>query len=377
MQGNCIDSLHDSITVCPPVGTHQYIAKVHAKLCGGPWIWMSDTIAITRTDSLYITQIQVQHVSCYGAGDGKAQAILHGGLPPYTYTLNGNVVNNLHGLAPGTYTLVVSDKGGCKDSTVFVITEPNPLSVDVNNVIHETCFDAHDAVVAVMAQGGTAPYTFAINNGNWQSDSIFSQLAAGTYTISVKDIYNCTASTIVIIYGALAPLSVYKDIVPNTCKTNFDASIQLNISGGTAPYFVLWHTNPPRNGNYIANLQNGSYPFTITDSRNCTLIDSVILHEAKTCAFYEPNAFTPNGDGINDVFRLSEYCGGIIAYEMKIFNRWGNHIFTSRDITIGWDGKINGKEQSSDIYYYTVSYTCNENNNGTHHRMNGAFYLVR
>ncbi|MBA3901092.1 MAG: gliding motility-associated C-terminal domain-containing protein, partial [Bacteroidetes bacterium] len=71
--------------------------------------------------------------------------------------------------------------------------------------------------------------------------------------------------------------------------------------------------------------------------------------------FWVPNAFTPNGDGLNDVF-LPELTG-IREFEMRIYNRWGQQIFISNDHRKGWDGTINGKEAQTEVYTYKIALT--------------------
>ena len=68
-----------------------------------------------------------------------------------------------------------------------------------------------------------------------------------------------------------------------------------------------------------------------------------------------PNAFTPNGDGVNDTYRPLFFCP-VITTHFKIYNRWGQKVFETRDPNEGWDGKIDGEEASSDVYAWQVEY---------------------
>jgi|GEM_PF-445050 len=78
---------------------------------------------------------------------------------------------------------------------------------------------------------------------------------------------------------------------------------------------------------------------------------------APCCTFTFPNAFTPNGDGRNDQFRISLY-GNEMAYELQIFNRWGQVVFLSRDPEVGWDGTYRGVPQDMGVYFYRVRSRC-------------------
>jgi gliding motility-associated-like protein len=85
-----------------------------------------------------------------------------------------------------------------------------------------------------------------------------------------------------------------------------------------------------------------------------------------------PNAFSPNNDGVNDVFIPLNY--GLLNYEFRIYNRWGELIFETNDTTKGWDGYYNGVEQELDVYVYVVS---GNGEDGVHYSKQGNFTLVR
>ena len=75
------------------------------------------------------------------------------------------------------------------------------------------------------------------------------------------------------------------------------------------------------------------------------------------CVFEVPNAFTPNGDGINDSFGPVYQCY-FADYLLRVFNRWGQEVFTSTDPAQGWDGRIDGKEAPSEVYMWHATYTA-------------------
>jgi len=73
-----------------------------------------------------------------------------------------------------------------------------------------------------------------------------------------------------------------------------------------------------------------------------------------------PSAFTPNGDGLNDVFRV-KYPFTVSAFSFAIFNRWGERVFQSNDITKGWDGTYNGTDQNAGAYVWMISFIDTDN----------------
>ena len=104
----------------------------------------------------------------------------------------------------------------------------------------------------------------------------------------------------------------------------------------------------------------GAYPVTLYSSTANGCIDSItyMIFIDDIVTSYIPNSFSPNGDGVNDVFNI--YSHGISPdnFEMLIFDRWGNKIFTSRDLKVGWNGAVNnnGEVVEIDVYVYHFNY---------------------
>jgi gliding motility-associated-like protein len=114
-----------------------------------------------------------------------------------------------------------------------------------------------------------------------------------------------------------------------------------------------WSTGATTPG--IIILQPGKYLLSVTDSNNCTGIDSVLVSLANCKLGFMPTAFTPNGDGLNDLLR--PLLGGtILKYQFMVVNRSGQIVFQTTDPAKGWDGKFKGALQSNDIYVWTCTY---------------------
>ena len=95
-----------------------------------------------------------------------------------------------------------------------------------------------------------------------------------------------------------------------------------------------------------------TYTLTITDSNTCEATNSASIFIKPKKAWYIPNIFSPNADGINDV--LYAYIKGIKKMTFDIYNRWGERVFTSTDPLIGWDGFYKGKEAEVGVYTYSI-----------------------
>lgn len=108
-----------------------------------------------------------------------------------------------------------------------------------------------------------------------------------------------------------------------------------------------------------------------TAQGSCTYSDTVIVHIKGTDSLYIPTAFTPNGDGLNDVFKAS---GAVADFTMKVYNRWGQAVFQTSSLTRGWDGKFGNVLQSTGVYVFFVQY---KNGAGRIIQRKGTVLLIR
>ena len=134
--------------------------------------------------------------------------------------------------------------------------------------------------------------------------------------------------------------------VPDICGTT---SILLFTDSFYHDY--LWNDNSKNQTLQVSH--PGTYSVEVTDSNNCKGKDSIRIYPCEKLV--APNAFTPNGDGVNDVFKPIFY-GPVSNYTLTIYNRWGQMIFKSRDPGKGWDGTASGVPQPGDTYVWNCLY---------------------
>jgi gliding motility-associated-like protein len=144
-------------------------------------------------------------------------------------------------------------------------------------------------------------------------------------------------------------------------KTNVDvhdicglASIVISTDSFYRDY--LWNDNSKNQSLQVTH--PGIYRVEVTDSNNCRGKDSIQIYSCEKIV--APNAFTPNGDGVNDVFKPTIY-GPVASYTLTIYNRWGQMIFKSRDPGRGWDGTLSGVPQPGDTYVWNCLYQLSGN----------------
>jgi len=234
----------------------------------------SATITITQPAPLTVLIPSSSNVNCFGAATGSANTNVTGGTAPYTYLWsNGAGTANLSNVAAGAYSVMVTDNRGCTATANVNITQPSAaLNVTVPSSTNVNCFGTATGSANTNVTGGTAPYTYLWSNGATTAN--LSNVAAGTYNVTVTDNRGCTRTASVNITQPSAALNV---TVPSSTNVNCfgtaTGSANTNVTGGTAPYTYLWS-----NGAGTANLSNvvaGAYSVTVTDNRGCTATASV------------------------------------------------------------------------------------------------------
>lgn len=247
-------------------------------LCPGTYtVTVRDVNNCVSTDQVTITQPKVldatptfTNISCNGACNGTATAAATGGTTPYSYRwlpmLPPLTTPTITGLCPGTYSLVVTDVNGCKDTSAsFVITQPSLLAVNATSV-NITCNGVCNGSASANPSGGTAPYTYSWAPGGQSTKSI-SGLCVGNYTVTVTDVNACVKTQIVSITQPNT-LAVSLGSTAITCNGVCNASVTSTVSGGTPGYTFLWAPGGETTAN-ISNKCAGTYTLTVTDNLGC------------------------------------------------------------------------------------------------------------
>ncbi len=214
------------------------------------------------------------HVSCSGANDGTITIGATGGVTPYSYDWGGTVFTyNRTSLSGGYYSVTVSDNSSCTATIDITINEPYPISLMVFKV-DASCTGQATGRINLTVIGGTAGYSFSWNDG--YSTQNRTNLLAGSYTVTLTDANSCTATT--------GQIIVYKDSIITTytksdvtCSTGSNGSVDLSITGGTAPYAYNWNNTYTTQD--ISNLNADTYMLTATDFNGCSTTNSVVITE--------------------------------------------------------------------------------------------------
>jgi len=333
----------------------------NTELCSGAYIVIitdnwgctgSTTANLSNPESIALNAV-ITDTRCFETSDGKIELTISGGAIPYDPIWNnadtGHTITDLPG---GEYIVSVTDFNGCTTNGTFIVGSPDEL-VLTSNTNSISCFGDTDGTIALNATGGITPYTFEISDGIETFIGMsHSSLLAGIYYLSLTDFNGCTDDSQAIIQEPAELTASYIAQNPS-CIGNRDGFINISVLGGSEPYLFGWNENfidiP-----ILSGLTQGTYEIEITDSNNCVYVfDPIILTDEQIDCIKIPNAFTPNGDGINDTWKIEniDLFSGSRTY---IYNRWGQELYVGYP-SDEWDGKFNSKYVPAGTYLYIVN----------------------
>ncbi|AFC23471.1 gliding motility-associated C-terminal domain-containing protein [Saprospira grandis] len=264
---------------------------------------VTDLNGCTITDNALIgepaTAVQVNFLGsndagCFGEEDANIDADAQGGTPNYSYVWsNGELTEDLSNVGAGTYTLTATDSRGCSASNTITISQPAEIILNVQqysnyNGAAISCPGAADGAAQVTASGGIAPYTYAWSGAQAQNGTIASNLAAGTYAVTVTDASGCTAIDSISLADPV-PLDATIQQVNVFCANDCDGQIIATAVSGTGTLGVNGYEyrilGPGQTGNVFSSNNNftglcaGTYTVEVRDGNNCVLPISVTITE--------------------------------------------------------------------------------------------------
>lgn len=225
----------------------------------------NDQVTITLPQFTSTLSTTPTHVTCNGMANGAIDLTVTGGFPTSTYLWsNTAVTQDLSGLAPGTYTVTVTDINGCRGIISQTITQPAVLTSSITAQTNVSCFGGNNGSVTVAGAGGTTAYLFSLNGGPNQASGTFSGLIAGTYTVTITDANGCTVNQTVTITQPLVALSVSTTQTNVLCFGASTGAINLTPAGGTAPYTYSWSNGATSED--LSGIPAGTYTVNVHDA---------------------------------------------------------------------------------------------------------------
>jgi gliding motility-associated-like protein len=225
-------------------------------------------------------------VSCYGGSDGAIDLTINGGVLPYTFLWENSVsttvgsTEDLNGIPAEFYHVTVTDFNNCVIEFDQEVTQPLSLVSVTAEVTDVLCYGDNTGAIDLTVTGGTAPYTFSWSNSQTTED--VGNLLAGSYSYDVLDANGCPFSGTEVVTQPAMPLTVTNVITDVLCFGDNTGSIDLTVTGGTAPYTYEWS-----NSTYLLSITSqdlinypaDDYRFEVTDANGCKVIDTLTITE--------------------------------------------------------------------------------------------------
>ncbi|MFC3336045.1 PKD domain-containing protein [Flavobacterium palustre] len=293
----------------------------------------------------------VKQVSCYREKDGHIRLNLVGGVAPIQLVWSDNSTAGVerNNLAPGRYSVIITDKKGCKIEQTFIITEPLPIELraDVANPL--SCDNANTGTINLIVTGGTPPFTYVWSNGAKTEDLI--NLPPDNYIVNVTDANGCkaTSSWKITRFEQLTP--TVETITDFDCETKFVKQTFVGrVRGGIPPYTLSWSDGVVSgSNNQIMNTNNnGLIVFSVEDSFGCK---EDFTFNVNTPVLGNPN-FSYNSYG-KDVYNLYS------IFDPILFTNLATGDFTHISWDFG-DGNFSDEENPSHIYTRVGTYAVKQ-----------------
>ena len=362
-----------------------------------------------------VTSVSVTNPSCYGQQTGMALVGASGGNAPYVYSWNTNPIqsgalaNNLAG--DTSYIVTVTDNNACVVTDTAVVVYPTPMQITTSTQ-GVSCVANANGEVAVVVQGGNAPFTYQLN-GLIQVDSVFENLAVGTYVVFVVDNNQCNASAqFSIVQNPIVEIDLLGAGNDGVFWTDDlfivrGEEVQLLaeiLNSGLSVAQAYWSAVSSANLDTslcgspcfeptMMPTEDLTVTVSVIDSNGCIVTDTLRVNVSQDAQFFMPSAFSPNGDCLNDNFEINVLGGTNL--NVRIFNRWGEELFHNPTQANGltnpieieaecmsgsinprnaWDGTFNGMPVPIGAYTYQVDVTMFD---GTNKTMSGSVTILR
>jgi gliding motility-associated-like protein len=307
-------------------------------------------IVVNTTKQITILQVTTTVTSsivCNGMNTGAISTSVIGGNNNYSYlwnTLPPQITASVANLPAGNYTVTVSSNNACTTLASITLTQP-PLLVATIETKPALCGNNNGTAFANVT-GGTAPYNFLWSNN--AATALQNNLVPGVYSLTIKDLQNCTINL-----QGIKIADSSKSIAINLGKdTSFCPGEKLVLNPGNFSSY-LWQNNSVAQTFTVT--KTGTYYVQVKDADGCTARDTIEV--VVDCSdLYFPTSFTPNKDQKNDTFGPLGNLAAVSNFNMVVYGRWGQVIFSTNNPFIKWNGMMSGKDADLGVYVWVASY---------------------
>lgn len=367
----------DSIIYNMPEGTHSFLAYNENDT-------IQENLILTAPDSLALEIIYQEKVGCEDSNGAKVELKGTGGLSPDTYIYewsDGHKGHLVEGLDANTYQVTLSDSNNCSISKEIIIKKLAAIQIDSVEKYQPSCFNDTDGIIEVLKMVNTTPpIQYALDKNPFQEKNYFDNLKADAYQLHIKDANNCRVSQeVVLINPPKLTVELNKDttlFLGQSYAIRPQTSITSNIyyEWSPTPFLsCLDCTNPTVTPNQDLTLN-----LKVSNENGCDAIAEQTIRVIQKRPIYIPSGFSPNGDGINDLFQI--HIGQTIkkVQALSIYNRWGQLIYQSESSanqhSLTWDGTYRGQSVESGTYLYIAEIEMDDQ---TIELYKGDFFILK
>ena len=344
---------------------------------------------LSNNTTLSLDLIEVVNASCAGSSDGKIQLVVNGAVGKYTVSWSDGVSADLirTDLQAGTYEAIITEESGCRTTKSIQISEPSALTARIESMLDVDCsLGSIEGVAWVTIQGGNAPYSITWDTGEKDQREInFSK--SGIIKVQITDAGGCSTETEARVdFPNQASQGGRLDFNYRKLEINSDEQVQVSeeviFESVISNEFIAWEWefgdgNSSNEKDPIHQFQkSGTFEVILKafDAYGCSSQESKTVQVSNPAELVViPNAFTPNGDGLNDVFIPK--IKAVSTFTMDIFNTWGERIYSTVGIeSKGWDGTYRGQVLPAGNYLYRITYSSTD---GSQFEKTGGISLIR
>lgn len=265
---------------------------------------------------------------------------------------------------PGTYYLrVINSDNGCESSDFTTVTQLDAIPTNFSVLAEDAiCYGETNGFIGITPADQGLQILYSFNNEPFTSTTQYPNLGAGSYTLTAEDANGCQWDTTIVLQEGiemqidlgeddhiLLGESVHLDPI-----INFPEDSIASIDWTNQDLLLCPDCLDPLT---TALVNTTTFLLTITDNNGCTAFDDITIFVDKNRRVYIPNAFSPNADGINDMFMI--YSGSDVANVKRffVFDRWGEAVlerfnFNTNDPDFGWNGTYRGRSLNPGVFVY-------------------------
>ncbi|MCF8237725.1 MAG: gliding motility-associated C-terminal domain-containing protein [Saprospiraceae bacterium] len=370
------DTLHTTAEICTGAsflfhGTNYQSTGIYTV----PGAGLCDTVHILDLTVLPNPLLQITGDTVLCAGEAGSLTIAS--YPQIKWS-TGATGPSIPVTATGPYAVTVTANEGCVASDTIFVTVLPPITTEWD-ITDPSCVEDQDGEILLTAiQGGAGNYVLQPGGDLLSPGFTLSDLGAGTYTYTIIDADGCTATAT---WSLTDPPAVWLEAGPELIL-NEGAKGSRTIQSNAGTYTLSW--TPPQGLNQAGQetleaegLSTVVYQITLTDANGCTATDELVVRVIYPLQVFVPTAFSPNGDGINDVWRAVSPSDHTYPIDrLTIWDRWGNLLLSTPGLTneTGWDGTFRGRLCDPGVYVYEMVLVLPD---GSSKQISGEVELVR